>query len=150
MKTKSFFLIAFVFIASMIAYFSINPSYEKSLEAKFYFEIGDYKEAYTLAKEAFEKDPYNKMAATIMTQSQYSLRYVLYIEDAKRYIKEIETLTTGEIDDAARAKIRTISAIMVQAYKKLAPSIVVEKELIEEAKEYHEKFQTLLQKAHRL
>ena len=150
MKTKSFFLVAFAFIAAMVLYFSLHPSYEKSLEAKFYYETENYKEAYTLAKEAFELDPYNKMAATIMTQSQYSLRYVNYIDDAKRYIKEIESLVSeGEIDDAKRAKIRTMADIMIKAYDKLAPSVVVDKELIKEAKEYHDKFAKLLQKAHR-
>ena len=150
MKAKSFFLVAFAFITAMVLYFSLHPSYEKSLEAKFYYETENYKEAYTLAKAAFELDPYNKMAATIMTQSQYSLRYVNYIDDAKRYIKEIESLVSeGEIDDAKRAKIRTIADIMIKAYDKLVPSVVVDKELIIEAKEYHDKFAKLLQKAHR-
>ncbi len=148
MKAKSFFLIAFGFIAAMMLYFFTHPSYEKSLEAKFYYETGDYKEAYKLAKEAFKLDPYNKMAATIMTQSQYALRYVNYIQDAKRYIEEIEALVKdGEIDEAKRAKIRTIAEIMVETYKKLAPSVFVDEELIKEAKEYYDKFEQLLQKA---
>ena len=149
MNVKIFFLIAFVFLSSMVIYFTINPSYEKSLEAKFYFETGDYKEAYTLAKEAFEIDHYNKMATTIMTQSQYALRYINYIEDAKRYIREIEQIASKEITEAQRAKIRTIASIMVESYNKLAPSVVVDKKLILEAKEYYEKFQQLYKKAHR-
>lgn len=151
MKTKLFFFIALVFILAMFGYFAINPSYERSLEAKFYYETGEYKKAYELAKEAFKLDAYNKMAATIMAQSQYALRYVDYIEDAKRYIKEIEQLMQdGNIDDAERAKIRTIATIMVESYKKLTPSVVVDKALIQEAKEYHAKFEKLLQKAHKL
>ena len=150
MKVRSFFLIALGFIVAMGMYFNINPSYEKSLEAKFYYETGDYKEAYTLAKEAFAIDHYNKMAATIMTQSQYALRYATYIQNAKRYIKAMEQIVQGEITDASRAKIRTISAIMVESYKKLAPSPAVDEHLIEEAREYYEKFQKLHQKAHRL
>ena len=150
MKAKSFFLIAFLFIAAMLLYFTLHPSYERSLEAKFYYETGEYDKAYTLAKEAFELDPYNKMAATVMTQSQFALRYVNYIKDAKRYIKEIEALVQeGPIDEAKRAKIRTIADIMVEAYNKLAPSVVVDEELIKEAKEYHDKFEKLLQKARR-
>ncbi len=151
MKAKSFLLLALVFIISMLLYFLLNPSYERSLEAKYYYETGNFKEAFKLAKEAFELDPYNKMAATIMTQSQYALKYVNYIQDAKRYIKEIEALgADGVIDDKERAKIRTIAKIMIDAYKKLAPSVVVDKALIQEAEEYHEKFKQLLQKAHRL
>ena len=137
-------------MAAMVLYFGMHPSYEKSLEAKFYYETGEYKLAYSLAKEAFALDPYNKMAATIMAQSQYSLRYANYIDDARRYIMEIEKLVKkGDIDEAKRAKIRTIADIMIKAYDKLAPSVVVDKELIKEAKEYHEKFEQLLQKAHR-
>ena len=151
MKTKSFFLIALLFIASMLLYFFINPSYERSLEAKFYYETGAYEKAYRLAKEAFKLDPYNKMAATIMTQSQYALRYVRYIKNAKKYIRKIEQmLDSGEIDEAKRAKIRTIASIMVQSYKKLAPSVVVDETLIKEAKSYYEQFSRLLEKAHTL
>jgi len=151
MKVKSFFFIAFVIIFAMVIYFLTNPSYEKSLEAKFYYETGDFKQAYQLSKEAFQLNNYNKMAATIMTQSQYSLKYVNYINDAKRYIKEIEkTIKNKEVTDKDRAKIRMISKIMIDRYKKLAPSVVVDKELIQEAQAYYEKFQKLLKKAHRI
>ena len=134
----------------MVLYFTLHPSYEKSLEAKFFYETGEYDRAYSLAKEAFKLDSYNKMASTIMTQSQYALEYVHYIQDAKHYIKEIEDLVNNEpIDEAKRAKIRTIADIMVKSYSKLVPSVAVDKELINEAKEYYAKFKTLLQKAHR-
>ncbi len=151
MKAKSFFLVAFVLLLTMIVYFVTNPSYERSLEAKYYYETGNFQEAYKLSKEAFELDPYNKMAATIMTQSQYSLKYVNYIEEAKRYIKEISQIVDkdGTIDEKDRAKIRTIAKIMIDSYKKLAPSVVVDRSLIEEAEAYHEKFKKLLEKAHR-
>ncbi len=133
----------------MILYFATNPSYEKSLEAKFYYEIQNYQKSYTLAKEAFELDAYNKMAATIMTQSQYALKYVHYIEDAKRYIKEIETIVRENevIDQSKRAKIRTMAQVMIDSYKKLAPTVAIEPSLIEEAKEYYEKFVSLASKA---
>ena len=148
MRVNLFFLLAFGFIAAMVLYFVTHPSYEKSLEAKFYFETGNYELSYNLAQEAFELDKYNKMATTIMTQSQYALRYVHYIEDAKKYIKEIKYfVSTGEIDASKRAKVRMISKIMVESYKKLAPSVVVDQALIEEAKEYYEKFEKLLEKA---
>ena len=150
MRARSLLLTAAMFIVAMTLYFATHPSYEKSLEAKFHYETGNYKEAYLLAKEAFELDPYNKMAATIMTQSQYSLRYVDYIRDARRYIEEIESLVrNGDVDEATRAKIRTIADIMVKSYDRLAPSVVVDEALIKEAKEYHAKFAKLLEKADR-
>lgn len=66
------FLIFGVMIAGMI----FNPSYQKSLEARFYYTIGDYNKAYNLAKEAFEQDLYNRMASAVMIQPQTALKTV--------------------------------------------------------------------------
>jgi tetratricopeptide (TPR) repeat protein len=149
MKSKGIVFISLTLLVVMVAYFIANPSYERSLEAKYYYEVGNFKKSLQLAKEAFNLDPYNKMAATIMTQSQYSLKYVRYIENAKDYIQQIEELVNdGDITQSDRAKIRTIAKIMIDSYKKLAPSVVVDPILIQEAQEYYEKFRTLLQKAH--
>ncbi len=150
MPAKSSLIIALSAIVIMIIYFTTHPSYQISLEAKYYYEIGDYEEANRLAKKAFEIDRYNKMAATIMTQSQYALGYVHYIDDAKNYIKQLQSmLQDGNIDQAERAKIRTIAEIMVASYKKLTPSVVIDKELIKQAKAYHDKFESLYEKAAR-
>ena len=85
-----------------------------------------------------------------MTQSQFSLRYIRYIEDAKRYIKQIESfIKECGVDEAKRAKVRTIADIMIKSYEKLIPSVVVDELLIQEARLYYEKFAKLHQKAHR-
>jgi tetratricopeptide (TPR) repeat protein len=134
----------------MGAYFVVNPSYEKSLRAKYYYETGDYKEAYSLAKEAFSLDLYNRMAATIMTQSQTSLKYVSYINDAKKYMKVIDEIALHEnISDADKAKIRMICNIMLSAYIKLAPSVITDDELVKQAAQYYNKFEKLLEKVNR-
>jgi len=148
MKTRyTFPLIAVGFIAMMGIYFLINPSYEKSIEAKYYYEIGDYKEAYSLAQEAFGMDVYNRMAATIMAQSKTSLKYVDYINQAKEYLKEINAMATQEsISDADRAKIKLMSEIVTDSYVKLAPSIITDSELVNQAKKYHDDFEKLLEK----
>ena len=143
-------LVAFLILFVMGVYFLINPSYEKSLRAKYYYETGDYKEAYSLAKEAFSIDLYNRMAATIMTQSQTSLKYVNYIEDAKNYMKAIDEIAMHEnISEADKAKIKMICNIMISAYKKLAPSVITDNELVKESARYHEKFEKLLEKINR-
>ena len=148
MKTRyTFPLIAVGFIAMMGIYFLINPSYEKSIEAKYYYEIGDYKEAYSLAQEAFGMDVYNRMAATIMAQSKTSLKYVDYINQAKEYLKEINAMATQEsISNADRAKIKLMSEIVTDSYVKLAPSIITDSELVNQAKKYHDDFEKLLEK----
>lgn len=148
MKSKIFIPALAIFLLFIMgAYFLINPSYEKSLRAKYYYEVGEYKEAYSLAKEAFSIDIYNRMAATIMAQSQTSLKYVSYIEDAKKYMKTIdETAAKENISDADRAKIRMMCNIMLSAYVKLAPSVVTDEDLVNQSAQYHAKFEKLLEK----
>jgi len=151
MKPKT--LLIFVAVSLLLimgGYFLTHPSYDKSIRAKYYYEIGDYKEAYNLAKEAFSLDVYNRMASTIMTQSQTSLKYVGYIEMGKKYMKEIDKIATHDIiSDADKAKIRLICEIMMGEYVKLAPSVITDKELVKETALYHAKFEKLFEKVNR-
>lgn len=134
----------------MALYFFFNPSYQKSLQAKYYYEMGEYDEAYTNAKEAFGLDVYNRMAATVMAQSKTSLKYVNYIDDAKKYMQQINKIVDQEdIENADKAKIRLICEIMKSSYVKLAPSVVTDKELVEEAAYYNAGFEQLFEKVSR-
>ena len=142
--------LALLILVIMGLYFLINPSYEKSLEAKYYYEMGDYKRAYKLANEAFSMDVYNRMASTIMAQSKTSMKYKSYIDQAKAYMQEINKIASKEsISDADRAKIKMMSEIMVDSYKKLAPSVITDNDLVKEAAKYYENFEKLLEKVNR-
>ena len=151
MNSKLLFpLFAFGLILVMGIYFLINPSYERSIEAKYYYETGDYKEAYTLAQEAFSLDVYNRMASTIMAQSRTSLKYVEYIEEAKSYMLQVNEIAQKDlITKADRARMRIMSEIIVKSYVKLAPSIITDTELVEEAAKQHKNFKILLEKVTR-
>ncbi|MDK9693846.1 MAG: hypothetical protein OEL19_06340 [Sulfurimonas sp.] len=148
MRSKLFVsAVAFVLLFIMAIYFIVNPSYEKSLRAKYHYEIGEYAEAYDLAKEAFEVDTYNRMAATVMAQSQISLKYVAYIKEAKQYMNSIDEMAKYEqLSDAHRAKIKMMCNIMIGSYVKLAPSVITDEKLVQEAAAYHAKFEKLLEK----
>ena len=85
-----------------------------------------------------------------MTQSQTSLKYVSYIDDAKKYMRIIDDIARKEsISDADKAKMKMMCEIMISAYIKLAPSVVTDEELVEQAKEYYNKFEKLLEKINR-
>ena len=132
---------------SMGLYFLVNPSYEKSLKAKYYYETGEYKQAYSLAKEAFSLDVYNRMASTIMAQSNTSLKYVDYIEMAKKYMIQIDEIALhADISDPDKAKIRLICEIMISSYIKLAPSVITDVELVKQSSTYYNNFEKLLEK----
>jgi tetratricopeptide (TPR) repeat protein len=151
MKAKILFpLIALGLIVLMVVYFLINPSYEKSLEAKFYYETGKYKKAYELANEAFSLDIYNRMASTVMAQSKTSMKYQKYINEAKGYLEEINQIISKQnISDSDRAKIKMMSEIMVDSYVKLAPSVVTDRALVKEAARYYKNFEQILEKVNR-
>ena len=148
MKNKfTFPIAASFFILFMIIYFASHPSYEKSLQAKYFYEMGEYDKAYTLANEAFAMDIYNRMASTIMAQSKTSLKYQAYINAAKKYMQDINQIAAKEnISDADRAKIKMMSEIVVDSYTKLAPSVITDIALVKEAKKYHDNFENLLEK----
>ena len=151
MNSKFFFpIIAFVFVIIMVIYFLSHPSYEKSLEAKYYYEMGEYKKAYKSANEAFSLDLYNRMASTVMAQSKTALKYLKYIDMAKKYMLDInEIANKATVSDADRARIKMMSEIVIDSYIKLAPSVITNKSLLNKAKKYHDDFEKLLEKVNR-
>jgi len=151
MNTKlAFPVIAIFLLLIMGGYFLVNPSYQKSIQAKYYYEMGEYKEAYTLANEAFSLDVYNRMASTVMAQSKTSLRYVKYIDMAKEYIVKINAIAKHEsITDADKAKIKIMSEIVIDSYVKLAPSVITDTDLVKEAASYNKNFEKLLEKVNK-
>lgn len=127
-----------------VAYFFLNPSYERSLEARFYYTIGNYKKAQTLATEAFDMNKYNKMAFTIMTQAQTAMKFVNYIDESKKYMAQIAQIASSNgVSDAQRAKVKMICEIMIESYVKVTATVLTDKALIKEAQEYRDKFQKL-------
>ena len=146
----TFPIAAFVFVIIMVVYFLSYPSYEKSLEAKYYYETAQYNKAYKSANKAFSMDKYNRMASTIMAQSKTALKYVDYIDEAKKYMLTInEIANKPTISDADRARIKMMSEIVIDSYVKLAPSVITDKSLQNEAKKYHDDFEKLLEKVNR-
>ena len=137
----------------MALYFAFNPSYERSLQAKFYYTLGDYKQAHALAKEAFALDSYNRMAATVMTQSQTALKFVDYIAQAKAYSADIASIAAAErIGEAEKARIKLMCEVMMESFVKISPiardgrSVVIDRALIDEARGYYEQFAALHEK----
>ncbi len=140
-------IVSFSLLLVMAVYLIINPSYEKSFEAKYYYHMGDYKKSLTLSKEAFALNVYNRMASTIMAQSQISLQYAQYIQQAKKYMKDINTLAHKDaLSDADKAKMKLMSEVVIDGYVKLSPSVVTDKKLVEEAAYYHNEFVKLHEK----
>jgi tetratricopeptide (TPR) repeat protein len=118
----------------------LNDSYRLSMEAKYFFEIGDYKKAETLAKKAYILDPYNRMAFTLYTQSKIAREWENYIEDSIKYFKDIEKIANKNIiTKKDKQKIKIMLEIIIDEYKTLKKSHLLPKDLQIKAKQLHEK-----------
>lgn len=147
MLSKPLLGLSIGFIALMGGYFLLNPSYEKSIESKFYYTIGDYKEAYRLANEAFELNSYNRMASTVMAQSVTALKFVRYIEQSETYLRSIsEIADADQISAREKIRIKLMCEIMMDEYLKIAPTVVTDHELVEKVEHYHRQFVGLYEK----
>ena len=94
--------------ALFISFVTLSPSYKNALKAKFYYEMGDYETAYKLSKSAYNKDIYNKLAHTVMVQSEISQKYALYIARSNDYLEKIQKISkSGKVSKVNLDKIRT-------------------------------------------
>jgi tetratricopeptide (TPR) repeat protein len=144
MYKKIFTSVLFAIIGVIIFFFVFTDSYKLSLKARVKYFTGDYKEARELAKEAFELDPYNKMAFSILAQSKISARLLDYIEDSKRYLKKIDELSSkGNFSEADKIKIKFYCEIQLEKYDKLAPTVMTDKELYEACTVQYKKFKKI-------
>ncbi|MGM0622680.1 MAG: hypothetical protein ACQESH_01535 [Campylobacterota bacterium] len=145
MRSKQLYALgALLLLAVMALYFYLNPSYRLSLEAKAYYTIGDYQNAYTVASQAYERNNYNNMAFTIQVQSQNALKHIEFIELAKQYYAQIQQISNKkEISRADKLKIKMLAEVVLQSYERLKSKMLHDKVLVEDAKKYRDNFQKL-------
>nr|WP_314089019.1 hypothetical protein [uncultured Campylobacter sp.] len=145
MSSKTVILIIGALLAAIfVSFVTLSPSYKNALGAKFYYEMGDYETAYKLSKSAYHKDIYNKLAHTVMVQSEISQKYALYIARSNSYLENIQKISkSGKVSKVNLDKIRMMCDIAVSDYAELKPSNLTDSDLQEEAKRIKDKFLTL-------
>ena len=75
------------------------------------------------------------MAFSIYTQSQIAKEWQNFINDAKKYFKEIEKIANKEnITKKDKLKIKMMLEILIDEYKNLKPSLLISESLKEKAK----------------
>jgi tetratricopeptide (TPR) repeat protein len=125
----------------------LNDSYRLSLEARYYFESGEYDKAYEKAKKAYILDPYNRMAFTVYTQSQIAKEWVNFLNDSEKYFKEINAIANKpNITDKERQKVKIMLEILLDEYKNLKPSLLISDTLKDKAKKEYEKAKDIYEK----
>lgn len=145
MRSKLFFItLALVLIASLALFFLLSDSYKYSFQAKLEYTLGHYDKAQKLAVKAHNEDSYNRMAATVMTQSALALEYVNYIKDGKEYLEKIKVLTQKEyLEKGDKIRMKFMADIMLERYGKLTPTVVIRDTLKQKAHAIYEEFTTI-------
>lgn len=131
-------------VGMLLFFFGFTDSYKYSIEARVKYFMGDYDQARILAKKAFDLDPYNKMAFSILAQSKISAEMADYVQEADKYLQKIEALTNKpDFTDRDKLKIKMITEIMIEKFNKLNPTVLTDKELYAECIRRYEKFKTI-------
>ncbi len=146
MKMFKTIIISILLFSAAVALFlsTSSSSYTKSIKARYKYMVGDYESARRLAREAFDEDPYNRMAISILAQSKISIQIADYINDAKNYLAKIKKITQKKvITPSDKAKIKMMCEVIIGRYPKLAPTVMTDKALVEEAKKYYLEFKKI-------
>jgi tetratricopeptide (TPR) repeat protein len=150
MQFKNIFTIisAILVIGVMIFYFALSSSYQKSASAKVYYYLSEYDNAYRVAKEAYELDIYNRMAFSIMTQSELALRYLSFIDEANKYYTDINSMINSQsfIDKGDKYKIKMMTDIIIDKFQRLKPTRITDDELVKEAEKIYKEFTLINEK----
>ena len=141
---KFLFGLLSIIVVIIIVYYSSSDSYKLSLEAKVKYLMGDYKDAKVLAKKAYELDPYNKMAFSIITQSKISAKLVDYLQESHKYLEIIKTLSKkSDFSNRDKIKIRMICEVMIAKYNKLGTNIMTDQDLQQAVKKRYMEFKKI-------
>lgn len=138
-RKTAIFLAAITLLLGWL-FFATNSSYQLSFKARFYYEIGEYERARELSSEAVRLDIYNKMAQTILNQSQISIKISDYIKDGESYLERIEQMGRNGVSNADRERIRLMCEVMIDGFLQLPNSPLVKDNLKERAKTIREDF----------
>ena len=128
-------------LGGSVYFFSSNSSYQNSIQARIYYFLGNYENAYDLAKKAYEQDSYNKMANTVMTQSKIAKEYEAYIQQGNEYLVRIDEISSKKnYTEADKVRVKMMCEIMIDSHDELSPSTLTDESLQESSQKMQKKF----------
>jgi len=140
-------IIAPLFALIALWYFTFNSSYQKSLQARWYYFLGEYEYALKIGNEALEIEPYNRMAMTVVTQSGIAIKFINYNKQAKEYLQKIEQIAAKEkISKADRIRMKFMCDVMIEKYPYLVATVLTDEELKKQAEQFYLQFKQLHEK----
>jgi len=148
MPSKLFyFLLSVALIGGMALFAWTNSSYQKAFEAEWHYLVGEYDEAYHLAKEAYALDHYNRFALTVMTRTENARTYLAFIREGLTYLDKIQEIADrNTVTKADRARIRMMCEVMIQRYETLAKTPLSDEDLVMRAERIDADFKEIYRK----
>lgn len=130
-----------ILLGGSVYFFSSNTSYQNSIQARIYYFLGNYENAYELAKKAYEQDSYNKMANTVMTQSKIAKEYEAYIKQGNEYFVRIDEISSKQnYTEADKVRVKLMCEVMIESFEDLVPSTLTDKSLQLSSQKMQKKF----------
>ena len=115
-----------------LAYLQYNPSYKLSVEAKYYYTIGEYNMAYNLANESLILREYNTMAFHIKTRSGLTLEVIDFNLESEKFEKRIRNiLKKNEISRSDKLRTKMMSDVIISKYYNLSLPMVEDEDIKE-------------------
>jgi hypothetical protein len=137
-------IIPALLLVLFVLYFSLSPSYQKSIKSKYYFLTGDYETAFVISTEAYRLNNYNKMAFSIQQQSLINMKYVDFLkETTSKYDQIRRIIAKPTIAKADKLRIKIICEVIFNQFENLNYTIITNKELIRRAKYQYDNYKEL-------
>jgi predicted transcriptional regulator len=87
------------------------------------------------------------MAFTIYTQSKIAKEWKLYLQDCENYFKKInEIAKKSNITDKERQRVKLMLEILIDEYKNLKPSLLIDDNLKQKSNQQYLKAKELYEK----
>jgi len=126
---KVLFFLALIFGLS-VAYLQFNPSYKLSIEAKYFYTMGEYDMAYRLADQSLKLSEYNTMAFYVKTRSKLTLEVINFNKEAQEFEDRIRNiLKKGSISRYNKLRSKMMSDIIISKYIHLSLPMVEDEEV---------------------
>ncbi|MCI5969475.1 hypothetical protein [Helicobacter sp.] len=78
-----FLAVGIILLCVLVGIVFFSPSYKLGREANRELERGNFKEAHSLATQALQKDPYNRLAYGVESQAKQRLNIQKFLTDSK-------------------------------------------------------------------
>ena len=112
--------ISVVLLGVLIGIVFFSPSYQLGREAEQELEKGNFKEAHTLAAQSLQKDPYNRLAYAVESQSRQRLNIQKFLEGSKKNQESaFEILKDGSLTTEEFLRLKWITEEFLRNHRTL-------------------------------